>query len=241
MLASFEHNFLFIKTRKTAGTSLEIELSRHCGAADIVTPIGPEDERFRIEEGVYPRNYSDDPNLEENYREILRSRNIEAALNFLTSHKAHLLYYSHMSAGEIRDRIDRRFWDRARKISIDRHPYEKVVSQAYFRKARYKRFEARTMDDIFEVVIAEGRYRNVDLYSIGGEIVADFLLRFEQLAQWPAMLTSRLQLPPLRDLPRAKGGYRIDNTAAKDILTAAQKLRIQEVCREEFLHFGWTR
>jgi hypothetical protein len=48
MLASFEHNFLFIKTRKTAGTSLEIELSRHCGAADIVTPISPEDEPLSV-------------------------------------------------------------------------------------------------------------------------------------------------------------------------------------------------
>jgi hypothetical protein len=192
-------------------------------------------------EGVYPRNYSDDPGLEEKYREILRSRDTEAALNFLAGNKTHLRFYNHMSAEEIRDRIHDSFWNETSKVSIDRHPYEKVISQAYFRKAREKRFESHTINDILEVVIAEGRYRNVDLYSIGGEIVADILLRFEQLARWPAMLASRLRLPPLRDLPRAKAGYRLDSMAAKDILTAAQKLRIQEVCLEEFIHFDWTR
>ena len=34
MIASHAHRFVFVKTRKTAGTSLEIALSRHCGPSD---------------------------------------------------------------------------------------------------------------------------------------------------------------------------------------------------------------
>lgn len=49
---------MFIKTNKTAGTSIEIALSRICGPEDIITPISPTDERKRMEwGGVGPQNH----------------------------------------------------------------------------------------------------------------------------------------------------------------------------------------
>lgn len=41
MIVSHKHRFIFVKTRKTAGTSVEVLLSSHCGEDDIVTPINP--------------------------------------------------------------------------------------------------------------------------------------------------------------------------------------------------------
>jgi hypothetical protein len=41
MILSHKYRFIFIKTRKTAGTSLEIFLSQCCGPEDVVTPIDP--------------------------------------------------------------------------------------------------------------------------------------------------------------------------------------------------------
>ena len=52
VIVSRSGGFIFIKTRKTAGTSIEVELSRQCGTDDIVTPIFPENSGHR------PRNYS---------------------------------------------------------------------------------------------------------------------------------------------------------------------------------------
>jgi hypothetical protein len=47
MIISHEHKFIFLKTRKMAGTSIEIALSRFCGDEDIITPINVPDERLR--------------------------------------------------------------------------------------------------------------------------------------------------------------------------------------------------
>jgi hypothetical protein len=51
MIVSHAHRFVFLKTRKTAGTSVEIALSRHCGPDDIITPLVEEDEKLRLECG----------------------------------------------------------------------------------------------------------------------------------------------------------------------------------------------
>ena len=47
MILSKVHNFIFLKTTKTAGTSFEIALSKYVGPEDVVTPISEEDEATR--------------------------------------------------------------------------------------------------------------------------------------------------------------------------------------------------
>jgi hypothetical protein len=60
MIASFSRNFIFLKTRKTGGTSIEMALAPHCAPGDIVTPLAPSDERARIAGGaIQARNYAD--------------------------------------------------------------------------------------------------------------------------------------------------------------------------------------
>lgn len=52
MIVSHQHRFIFVKTLKTAGTSIEVFLSQHCGPDDVVTPILPHVEPHR------PRNHA---------------------------------------------------------------------------------------------------------------------------------------------------------------------------------------
>jgi hypothetical protein len=41
VIISHKYRFIFVKTFKTAGTSIEVFLSRHCGPLDVLTPVIP--------------------------------------------------------------------------------------------------------------------------------------------------------------------------------------------------------
>lgn len=51
MISSHQHRFIFVKTLKTAGTSIEVFLSGLCGRDDVVTPL------HIPEPGHAPRNF----------------------------------------------------------------------------------------------------------------------------------------------------------------------------------------
>ncbi len=53
MLISHKHQFVFIKTSKTAGTSIELSLSNLIGSDAIVTPL------FNVTGYHKPRNFLD--------------------------------------------------------------------------------------------------------------------------------------------------------------------------------------
>ena len=55
MIISHKYRFVFVKTLKTAGTSIEVFLSQHCGPDDVLTPILPpvEPHRPRNHEGFF--------------------------------------------------------------------------------------------------------------------------------------------------------------------------------------------
>jgi hypothetical protein len=80
-IISYRHKFIFVKTRKTAGTSLEVHLAAKCGPKDIVTPIAPTNPDHQ------PRNFEGDGGVFKNHmaaREIqrLKPRAFESFFKF---------------------------------------------------------------------------------------------------------------------------------------------------------------
>jgi hypothetical protein len=239
MIVSFEHNYVFIKSRKTSGTSMEIALASSAGPHDVITPLATDDElaRFELFPDALPRNFSDSPELEEKYRSAVRSKNSKAMSQMRKSELLdHFKLYNHASAKRAKKFLEDEFWNRSYKFTIERHPYEKAVSMAYFRLGD------RQFDAVLDEVVDRGKYRNYDLYADNGSIVADFIIRYEKFAEDVKKVEDKLKdVEIVARYPSAKSGYRPDRKPAAETLNKRQREKVQEVCAEEFELMGYEK
>lgn len=212
MIASFTNDFVFVKTRKVGGTSLEIVLSSWCSGEDICSPIPPEDEELRARYGGAARNF----------------RGPGGGVRF----------YNHMPAADIRFALPE-LWERAFTFSVDRHPYEKVVSRAWWNIGRRGGSPEAELVAEIDKAIATRNYLNYPLYTVGGKVVVDELWRFEEMWTKLAALAERVGQTVPEAPPRAKGGHRKDRRPAHEVLSADQRRRIAEDARIEFELLGY--
>jgi hypothetical protein len=240
MIASFSRNFLFVRTRKTASTSTEIVLGSWCGGDDIVTPVGVDDELIRHSYGGGPANFCEDPRLEEKYKAALATKDAKLIARIYRDVMKQLRFHHHMDAAEIQAKLPREFWQGARKFAVDRHPYEKAVSIAYWRN-RKAIANGASVEDFLASVVEKADYRNFDLYSIDRTVWVDRVIRYEDLWSEIGALATSLGVAMPTDLPAAKAQYRKDRRPARDILPQPQKSRIYDICHDEFALLGYER
>lgn len=226
MIISHRHKFIFLKTVKTGGTSVEIALSRYCGEEDVVTPISPADEPTRLELGVTPRNYlapRGGYSLSDYYRLLVQRAEKQ-------------LYWNHITASEVRDRIGADIWNSYFKFTVERNPWDKTISDFYWRGSRGG---PQTLDAYFRKYRGKFKHFNYPRYSLGGQVAVDAIIRFEQLVP---DLTSVLQKVGIAFdgwLPRAKGTSRKDRRHYSELLSPAQQQTIADYFRPEIELLGY--
>lgn len=102
MIVSHAKKFIFVKTRKTSGTSMEVSLSQVCGPDDIITPISFEDELVRLDMGgTLPQNYAGLG--EQRYRDMIKARKMK----FLRARRRGK-FFNHMPAVSIREHVGKK-------------------------------------------------------------------------------------------------------------------------------------
>ena len=175
MILSHKYKYIFIKSFKTASTSLEIALSKYCGKEDVITPIINEDEKIRKINGFNgPQNFGDTN-----------------------------IFHEHMSALEIKSNVSKEIWDNYFKFVVVRNPFDQIMSAFHWHNKSKKKkkklifFKKRKkkFDDFFKIKahhIFEDEYNR---YTENDNMLVDQFIKYENLKKDLVQLSQKLNLP----------------------------------------------
>ena len=223
MIVSHTHRYIFIKSLKTAGTSIEAALSQHCSESDMVTPLG--DYWF---------------NRDERGKWIHSSMNAEG-------------FSQHDPAVEVKRKVPADIWNGYFKFSIARNPWDRVVSlfswearnRAELKPARrfYHRLgvpfdEFRATKKLFRDFVEGDWTTNDRFYLIDGELCVDFVIRYENLERDFHAVCARVGLPAIA-LPHLKTGLRHGEHAYTDYYDEASRAIVAGRHESDIRLFGY--
>jgi len=215
MIINHKYKFIFIKTRKTASTSVEIALSRFCGPDDTITLISQKDEQIRLSLGYPgPQNYEARPN---GYYRKLRD---------------------HQRAVEVRKMFPD-IWQRYFTFCFERNPFDRAISRYYWEQRR-----TATVSSMSDFLRSVHRWMlsSWDLYSDYNGLMFDFAGKHKNLQAGLNFVQETLSLPDKITLPeqKAKGGFRTDHRHYKQVLSAVDRQLIEDVCAKEIDQFSYS-
>ena len=223
MIVSHRHNFIFLKTRKTAGTSMEIALSKFCGPRDIITPIGPKDEQVRSSLGYRSTQNRTVSFSLPSLRYVLQERRIR--------------FHNHVAAQWVRGILGERIWNSYFKFSIERNPWDKAISLYYWRTRHAPEHRPPLMQ--FLRTVKPESLTNQQIYTLGGELAVDHVIRYEQLPSEMKSVQQMLGLPESPELPRAKGTVRKNRDHYSTLIGEQERDFIAEKCAFEIGLLGY--
>jgi hypothetical protein len=212
VIVSHRHRFIFLKTRKTAGTSLELALARVCGPDDVITSLNPRDEEARRAQGLPgPQNVESPP--------------------------LHRKAFNHMPARMAREAVGAEVWDGYYRFAIERNPWDAVVSAYYwsFRESEAPPFEEWVVDGDQVDNLA----KNAGIYRLQGEIAVHRVIRYESLDAEVAEVWAHLGLPGTPDLPHAKSGTRPRDADYRSMYSDRSRSRVAAAFERTITDLGY--
>jgi len=199
MLLSHKYRFIFIKTRKTAGTSIEVDLAPLLGPEDVVTPIQPH------VAGHEPRNF----------------RSANPVRRWLKR-----TYHNHVPARIVRELAGRKVYDSYFKFCVDREPVSKCVSmwRMVTGDSSFAHYDPALT---WEQYVERGYFPvGDDLYvDRDGSLMVDRILKYENLNAELLEVTGQLGIPFEGLKARAKGGLA---KGPELVVTPQQRQRIYD-------------
>lgn len=219
-IISHKHKFIFIKTRKTAGTSVSASIAGLCGDNDVLALSQDVVDLTKIER----RNIELSPYKMGGY---LLARHIYGVMQRVPSvitgrRKASDIgliptFRQHMTASEIKSLIGDEIWNSYYKFTIERNPYDRLVSFYKWRSHRFgldcsfEDFALSALKYNRKYKFAAHGFSNVPFYSLdGSSLCVDRVVKFENLENELRIALSEAGLDDATSmsLPNLKSGIR---------------------------------
>jgi hypothetical protein len=241
VIISHSHEFIFIKTKKTAGTSIEVYLAPQCGDKDVVTPVGEEEATHDHR----PRNYRGPINpLAEafgllgaptEWRDIDGGGALKPFGHLLKGKR----FYNHIPAYRVEKRIGPEAWRRYYTFTVERNPWDKAISQYYWKARRRTGYTFADFVAERDVGVNYPRYCRPRTR----EIMVDRIVYFHRLNEGLSEVCERVGVPFPGALPvRAKASTRSDRKPYQELFAgelAPYRTAIDELFAVEIEMHGW--
>ncbi|PIE39711.1 MAG: hypothetical protein CSA53_00120 [Gammaproteobacteria bacterium] len=227
MIVSHRYRFIFVKTHKTAGSSLEMSIGPLSGASDIISHM-----ETNLDSGV-PRNYGPDGKLGALYSRHKLLRKVISR----HSPKLGAYYYEHMPAWRIRELVGEEVWGSYFKFCVERNPWDKVVSY-YLWKVHGQNRKMLP----FEQWIKRKPHRlptDAELYFDGDHCLMDKVYEFRQLDEMIADLKIRTGIDIPKPLLREKTDIKTDRKPYQDYYNDDTRERIAQLFAREIALMGY--
>lgn len=216
MLVSHSKKFIYIKTVKTAGTSVEVALQDHCVAPGYTF------------DGVRT-----DP-LESEFG-IVGARGAGVSQE---------TWYNHMPAHRIRDQLSAETWAGYFKFCNIRNPWDKTVSWFHFKHPGIKSEGEAAIVQAFRRWLAgqngQDIGRDTSIYFIAGQPVCDAYIRYDTLGEDYARICADLDIPA-GEIPQLKTAQRGKKTIPyQSYYDTALRDEVATLYEREITTFGWS-
>jgi len=220
VLVSFDKQFIYTKTVKTAGTSVEYFFQRYC----------------------VPPEYGDRLGMR---AELITDHGIVGLRGNARSTETR--WYHHLSAAAVRRYLGEEIWRAYFKFCVVRNPFDKVVSKYFFSLSNEERDHLRTQDfaEVRRGFLASVHRRRLGIdrnaYVIDGEICMDYFIRYERLSEGVAEVCQRLGIArDVGELQRLKSHARFTDVHFSEFYDREAEEIVRRAYAFELAQFGYS-
>tara|TARA_Y100000996_G_scaffold185206_1_gene144839 strand:+ start:389 stop:1180 length:792 start_codon:yes stop_codon:yes gene_type:complete len=199
MILNHKYKFIFLRTGKTAGTSIQFFLSQFCDDRDIISPLIEEDEIFKDKLNIRKAQ-----NYENEYFSLSIKLFKNLMIDFVKGKKLifhrKFNFYDHTSINEINKYLPKDVLKNYLKFCVVRNPYSFLISQFYWRRMRDMKsdnnenlFEIKKQFDEFVLKCKENFYfQKKIIFNNNKQYGIDKFLYFENIETELDSLIKRL-------------------------------------------------